>query len=76
MMSVTGLDRERGRRHSRRAARWEHVWDALRTERSWVTKLPEGWGRRGKTIGRGGFGVVVGGVVVTLFNVGMAHGRK
>lgn len=52
------------------------VWDARRTERSWVTKLPKlWWGGRGKTIGRGGFGVVVGGVVVTLFNVGMAHGR-
>jgi hypothetical protein len=50
----------------------------LRTKRSWVTKLPEGWVRpRGKTIGRGGealVGVVVGTVVVGLLDVGIAHG--
>ena len=81
MMSVTGHGTRQGtgrhRHRHRRAARLGDMFeDALRTKRSWVTKLPEGWGgSSGKTIGRGVVGIIVGGVVVALFDVGMAHGR-
>lgn len=58
MMSVTGHGKKDGRgrhRRHRRAARLGATsvhGDALRTERSWVPKLPEGWGGgSGKTIG-------------------------
>lgn len=62
------------REHPTSGAVGGRVGDALRTERSWVTKLPELWGRSSRTISRRGVIIVVG-VMVALFDVSMAHGR-